>query len=253
MPQNVCRFSFNIAAWQASSSKISTPEQWQDWAQGKLDTASLPEYKPALSFLPPMQRRRLGKAARLVCDAAWNLADQYPESVPVYVSHDGESNRSFELWQELLNTHTVSPTSFGLSVHNATIGQWSMLRKDMSEHTALAVAADSFETALTEAFALLQDGAPSVLIIVADDPLSGDYPVLATRAPFAYALALVITKGEDYTLSLETTSERPSENPNDTTVEPYWSSLEWVRFLLSDGRQHTQHYAGRNWHWQKNA
>lgn len=157
MPQNVCRFSFNIAAWQASSSKISTPEQWQDWVQGKLDTASLPECKPALSFLPPMQRRRLGKAARLVCDAAWNLADQYPESVPVYVSHDGESNRSFELWQELLNTHTVSPTSFGLSVHNATIGQWSMLRKDMSEHTALAVAADSFETALTEAFALLQD------------------------------------------------------------------------------------------------
>ena len=101
MPQNVCRFSFNIAAWQASSSKISTPEQWQDWAQGKLDTASMPECKPALSFLPPMQRRRLGKAARLVCDAAWNLADQYPESVPVYVSHDGESNRSFELWQEL--------------------------------------------------------------------------------------------------------------------------------------------------------
>ena len=90
-------------------------------------------------------------------------------------------------------------------------------------------------------------------MIVADDPLSEDYPVLATRAPFAYALALVITKGEDYTLSLETTSERPSENPNDTTVEPYWSSLEWVRFLLSDGRQHTQHYAGRNWHWQKNA
>jgi hypothetical protein len=171
----------------------------------------------------------------------------------VYVSHDGESNRSFELWQELLNTHTVSPTSFGLSVHNATIGQWSMLRKDMSEHTALAVAADSFETALTEAFALLQDGVPSVLVIVADDPLSEDYPVLATRAPFAYALALVIIKGEDYTLSLETTAARPSENPNDTTVEPYWSSLEWVRFRLSDGRQHTQHYLGRNWHWQKNA
>ena len=117
----------------------------------------------------------------------------------------------------------------------------------------MAVASDSFETALTEAFALLQDGAPSVLVIVADDPLSEDYPVLATRAPFAYALALVITKGEDYTLSLESTSARPSENPNDTTVEPYWSSLEWVRFLLSDGRQHTQHYIGRNWHWQKNA
>ncbi|MGN6960420.1 beta-ketoacyl synthase chain length factor, partial [Neisseria sp. P0014.S006] len=57
--------------------------------------------------------------------------------------------------------------------------------------------------------------------------------------------------GEDYTLSLETTSERPSENPNDTTVETYWSSLESVLFLLLDDRQHTQHYDGRIWDLQK--
>ncbi|KID53508.1 hypothetical protein N872_05785 [Neisseria meningitidis LNP27256] len=30
--------------------------------------------------------------------------------------------RSFDLWLELLKSQTVSPTSFGLSVHNATAG-----------------------------------------------------------------------------------------------------------------------------------
>ena len=140
MSSNICRFSFNIAAWHASSSKIATPEQWRQWASGALDAAGLPDHKPALAFLPALQRRRLGKAARLICDASWELAEQYPGSPLVYASHDGEINRSFELWLGLLQTDSVSPTSFGLSVHNAPAGQWSMLRGDMSEHTALAAA-----------------------------------------------------------------------------------------------------------------
>ena len=81
MSSNICRFSFNIPAWHASSSKIATPEQWRQWASGALDTAGLPDHKPALAFLPALQRRRLGKAARLICDASWELAEQYPGSL----------------------------------------------------------------------------------------------------------------------------------------------------------------------------
>ena len=58
--QTACSFSFNIAAWNAVSSRVASAEQWQQWAAGRLDAESLPEYKPALSFLPAMQRRRLG-------------------------------------------------------------------------------------------------------------------------------------------------------------------------------------------------
>ena len=140
--QTACSFSFNIAAWNAVSSRVASAEQWQQWAAGWLDAESLPEYKPALSFLPAMQRRRLGASARLVCEAAWELANAYPNCLPVYVSHDGEINRSFELWPELLRSGTVSPTSFGLSVHNAQAGQWSILRGDMQESTALATLSD---------------------------------------------------------------------------------------------------------------
>ncbi|WP_315367071.1 beta-ketoacyl synthase chain length factor, partial [Kingella oralis] len=93
-----CTFSFNIAAWHAVSNRLATPEQWREWAAGRLNAQTLPEHKPALAFLPAMQRRRLGAAARLVCEAAWDLAERFSGCLMVYASHDGEINRSFELW-----------------------------------------------------------------------------------------------------------------------------------------------------------
>ena len=254
--QTACSFSFNIAGWHAVSSRMATAEQWRLWAEGRLDAESLPEYKPALPFLPAMQRRRLGAAARLVCEAAWELADTYPDSPLVYASHDGEINRSFELWPELLQSGTVSPTSFGLSVHNALAGQWSILRGDMLENTALATLSDGIETALAEAYAVLADGAERVLLVVADDPLKTGYAVAAERAPFPYALAMMLEKGNACRLTLEA-ADRPSEN----TV-PYCGALDWIRFMLTEPpspqdaggcRTHVRNYGGRIWHWQKNA
>lgn len=181
-----------------------------------------------------------------MCDAAWPLAEQYPGSPLVFASHDGELNRSFELWLELMKTDTVSPTSFGLSVHNAQAGQWSMLRKDMNEHTALAVGCDGLETALAEAYALLFEGAEHVLLVLADDPLLEEYAVVAERAPMPYALAMVIRAGEQYTLSLHDMAQDKTEKA------PYWGALEWIRFMLSDRHEHRRDYGNRYWLWRKN-
>lgn len=240
-----CSFSFDIAAWQASSERLAGAEAWRRWAQGAVCIGSLPEYKPGLAFLSAMQRRRLGRAARLVCDAAWLLADEYPGAPLVFASHDGEENRSFELWLELMKTQTVSPMSFGLSVHNAQAGQWSVLRGDMQEHTALGVGSDGLETAMAEAYALMCEGAEHVLVIVADDPLEAQYAVAAERAPMAYALAMVVKPGRQYRLSLCScgTQEEP---------KPYWGALDWIRFILSDRHQEGRHYGTHGWIWQKN-
>ena len=246
MISTICTFSFNIAAWHAASNRLATAEQWRDWAQGSLKTENLPEHKPALAFLPAMQRRRLGAAARLVCEAAWDLAERFSGCPLVYASHDGEMNRSFELWPELLKTHTVSPTSFGLSVHNALAGQWAIQRGEMQENTALATGADGLETALAEAVSLFSDGIERVLLVVADDPLKTEYAVAAERAPFTYALAMVIERGDDFRLTLQTDdSERSSEN--------YFGALDWIRFLLSGSLKHTRQYENRRWLWEKRA
>ena len=241
----VCTFSFNIAAWHTASNRLANMEQWREWAQGSLKTENLPEHKPALAFLPAMQRRRLGAAARLVCEAAWDLAERFSGCPLVYASHDGEINRSFELWPELLKTHTVSPTSFGLSVHNALAGQWAILRSEMQENTALATSADGLESALAEAVSLLSDGAERVLVVVADDPVKNEYAVAAERAPFAYALAMVIERGNEFTLTLQSAAQGQPEN--------YFSALDWIRFLLSGSLKHTRQYENRRWLWEKRA
>lgn len=240
-----CSFSFNILDWSAISSRISTQQEWLQWSNNALNPNDLAEYQPALDFLPAIQRRRLGKAARLVCQAAWPLAERYPDCPVVFASHDGEINRSFELWPELLQSQTVSPTSFGLSVHNALAGQWSIQRKDMQESTALATLSDGLETALAECYALLQEGTERVLLIIAEDPLKTEYAVQAERAPFPYALAMIIENGENYRLALHI-SENPSHQKSD-----YFGALTWIKFMLLPHKQHEQTHGNRTWQWLK--
>lgn len=240
-----CSFSFDIADWRASSGYFADLDSWRQWAVDDSFAASLPDYKPELVFLPAMQRRRLSRQARLVCDAAWHLADDYPGSPLVFASYDGEQNRSFELWLELMKTRTVSPTSFGLSVHNAQAGQWSMLRKDMQEHTALGVGRDGLETMMAEVYALLREGAGQVLAVLADDPLEAQYTVDAQRAPMSYALAMIVKPGHRYRLSLL------AESMAEAAPQPYWGALDWIRFMLSDRHEENRNYGTHSWLWQK--
>ena len=81
-----------------------------------------------------------------------------------------------------------------------------------------------------------------------------EYAVAAERAPFAYALAMVIERGDDFRLTLETDDGvRQPEN--------YFGALDWIRFLLSgceasrsrDSLKHTRQYANRRWLWEKRA
>ena len=192
---------FSIRGWRAASTRMADDDAWRAWAADPSIAQDLPPQRPALEFLGAMQRRRLSGVARLMVDAAWPLVQDDEHLPVVYVSHDGEINRSFELWLTLLKEGTVSPTSFGLSVHNALVGQWSMLRRDGSESTALCARSAQLETGVVEACGMLADGAPAVLLVVADDPLSSEYPVTAQRAPFPYALAMVLVPGDDWRLS----------------------------------------------------
>ena len=142
---------FSIRGWRAASTRMADDDAWRAWAADLSIAQDLPPQRPALEFLGAMQRRRLSGVAHLMVDAAWPLVRDDEHLPVVYVSHDGEINRSFELWLTLLKEGTVSPTSFGLSVHNALVGQWSMLRRDGSESTALCARAAQLETGVVEA------------------------------------------------------------------------------------------------------
>lgn len=239
------RLRFSIQGWHAASTRLHTGDDWAAWASGRLNPAELPDTPPKVDFLPAMQRRRLGTSARLLFAAAHPLLAEGGHCPLVLASHDGEINRSFDLWTTLLRSNEVSPTSFGLSVHNALAGQWSMLRGDMSENTALSVRQSGLETAVVEAVGLLADGAERVLVAVVDEPLRADFPAApAERAPFAYALALLLAAGEEWELS-------PAAPDTAAANCGYWGALEWLRQQYSDGRRWTNRYADKAWQWQR--
>lgn len=234
--------SFTLANWCAVSPQLHTPEHWQQWAQGTLSWDNLPNEAPSVSFLPALQRRRLGLAARLMFQAAHQVvgAQHCPT---VLVSHDGELNRSLDLWQTLLREGTVSPTSFGLSVHNALLGQWSMFQHDTSEHTALAARDEGWEIAITEASALLHEGAHQVLVLAVDEPLNVA-EITAKRAPFPYAVAALLRSGSDWTL----TRQAQPNNSGD-----YWGALHWAKHMLLQQTDFLNPYSESTWRWQNTA
>ena len=82
--------------------------------------------------------------------------------------------------------------------------------------------------------------------MVADDPLKTEYLVEADRAPFAYALAMVIERGDDFRLTLQTDDSKGQP-------ENYFGALDWIRFLLSGSLKHTRQYENRRWLWEKRA
>ena len=235
--------TFNISQWRAWAPALQTAAHWRQWSQGECPTKG-GEQTPDVSFLPAMQRRRLSRLARMAFAVGWPLAEGL-ESLPlVFVSRHGETPRTFEILTDLSAAQPLSPTQFSLSVHNAVIGLWSILRGETAEMTALAADGDGFEQGVLEAAGLLHDGAPAVLLIITEESPPQAYADWVKDVPFDYALGLLLTPGDDWSLSL-------SGDGGTTPDEPH--ALSWLRHLLNDQTSCSHTRKNRTWNWQRNA
>ena len=133
--------NFNIAAWRAWAPGIDSVADWQAWSQ-QPSIPALTDAAPDVSFLPAMQRRRLSRLARMTFSVGWPLAEGREALPLVFISRHGETPRTFDILSDLAAEQPLSPTQFSLSVHNAIIGLWSIMRGETSEMTALAAAGD---------------------------------------------------------------------------------------------------------------
>lgn len=232
--------NFSIAAWQAWAPDIDTFDRWLLWAKGEVRAQN--DYSaPKVDFLPAMQRRRLSPLARMAFHVGWPLAEGSEQLPLVFYSRHGETGRTAELLQCLANAEPLSPTQFGLSVHNAIIGQWSILRGETAEMTALSGGEDGFEQALIEAALLLQEH-PQVLLIVAEEQPAPLYAAAIDDIPHAYALGLLLSRGSQCQLSWQATASSPSASlPN---------PLNWLRHWLLNTPAWQHHGTQRSWSWQ---
>jgi hypothetical protein len=201
------------------------------------------QQQPDVGFLPALQRRRLSRLARMLFHVAWPIAETQPALPLVFASRHGETPRTLALLTDLAHDEPLSPTQFSLSVHNAIIGQWSILRGDSSEMTALAAEGDGLEQAMLEASTLLGEGAPAVLLVIAEEAAPALYAPYIDDVPFPYALALLLKPGDDWQLQL-----RPGQGPREQWPHP----LNLLRALCGEQRCLEHHWKNRQWTWSLN-
>jgi hypothetical protein len=238
---------FNIAQWRAWAPGLTTVEDWQQWSQDP----SVPDSRdgaPDVSFLPAMQRRRLSRLARMAFSVGWPLAEGLGHLPLVFVSRHGETPRTFDILSDLAGDQPLSPTQFSLSVHNAVIGLWSILRGETSEMAALAAAGDGLEHGVLEAAMLLNEGAAAVLLVVTEESPPEAYAPWIDDVPFPYALGLLLTPGDEWQLSLST-----CESKYNADCRSKWPHALNLLRALSTQQSALQHpWKNRLWNWQHN-
>ncbi|WP_375162901.1 beta-ketoacyl synthase chain length factor [Pseudomonas sp. LS44] len=233
---------FRIEQWRAWAPGLDTAADWRAWSQAPALVADDGQ-QPDVSFLPALQRRRLSRLARMLFHVAWPLAERYGHLPLVFTSRHGETPRTLAILSDLVRSEPLSPTQFSLSVHNAIIGLWSIQRGDTSEMTALAAEGDGLEHAMLEAGTLLAEGAPAVLVVIAEEAPPALYASQIDDVPFPYALALLLTPGTEWQLELHAgEAGQPLEWPH---------PLNLLRALSTEQVSLHHHWKKRQWNWSR--
>jgi hypothetical protein len=242
--------SFNIVQWHAWAPGIADAESWSTWAQAPYIPHDL-ALQPDVSFVPAMQRRRLTRLARMCFAAAWPLAPGAHPIPLVFGSSHGETPLTFQLLDALAHAQPLSPTQFGLSVHNAVGGQWSIQRGDKAEVCAVAAQQDSLEHAFVEACGLMHEHHGDVLVMLAEDSPAALYRGGIDDVPFPYAAAFRIGPGSDWTLATAPHEEKEARRDTSSSAASWGHALDMLRALLVGERTITHACPPRCWTWQK--
>jgi Beta-ketoacyl synthase, N-terminal domain len=241
--------SFSVVSIAAWAPGVTTESDWAEWHRGTREIASSGE--PALQQMQPLLRRHAGRLGRLACSVGYDALAGQTDIPVVFSSRYGEVSRSVELLSALAAHEELSPASFGLSVHNAITGLFSMARKDTANSIALAAGDDSAEYGVIEACSLLADGAPLVLLVVADVPLPSIYAAFADTAPEAFAWACLLSSPASAPLCLEwedTTSQSPELRAGNPRPSP--GALAVLPFLQGHETVCVRDSGTRRWRWR---
>jgi hypothetical protein len=235
---------FSIVASAAWAPGVETPDAWLDWASGRREIDG--ESEPELRAMAPMLRRRAGVLDRMALEVAYRCLGDRTGVAAIFCSRHGETARSVQLLTDLAQGLPLSPTNFGLSVHNATGGLFSIARGDHAGSSALAAGSSSVEHAAIEACGLLADGETEVLLVVYERPLPALYAAYQDCREQPYAWAWLIQPPAGAVVSLSWSKAEHHEIMN---IERYSPGLEILRFYFHRGRSLDRVCQRRRWRW----
>lgn len=200
--------------------------------------------------MAPLLRRRAGFLNRMALEVAYRCLGSEMDVPTVFASRHGEASRAVELLLDLASNEPLSPTSFGLSVHNATGGLFSIARHDHANDIALAAGPSTVEHAVIEACGLLAEGETRVLLIVYDGPLPPQYASFQDCHEQPFAWAWLMQAPEAGALSLCWFPAPKAAAPDLERLAP---GLEIWRFFIRQEPSLERTCENFRWLWSRNV
>ncbi len=103
-----------------------------------------------ISFIPASLRRRLSQIEKVALCLLNGSADQQGKFRSVFASRWGEWQRISKLILQVCDEEEMSPWGFSTSVHNATVGLFSLIRKNKESYTTVAADEQTLEMGILE-------------------------------------------------------------------------------------------------------
>lgn len=229
-------------AWYGN---IRTTEDWQLWAKGELDYSPEDDLPP-LKQIPPMQRRRLSQFAKLTFHCILeSLGDNLSDIPCVFSSRHGDLHKTAKLIEDVATKSDLSPTNFGLSVHNAVAGLYSIFAKNKQAMTAISAGQDSLMMAIVDAYAKLESqNLDQVLVVYTDQIVPEQYNQFVSDKEQTLAIAFVLSKAQpDSSMSLSF-EPQTTNHQEDESFQP----LEFLKFI--HGKNTTAAIQSTRYQWQ---
>ena len=240
--------SFSLAGQAAWAPGIDTPAAWRAWADAPFFIE--PSCEPALRAMPAMLRRRAGFLGKMALEVAYQCLDGRTNVPMVFCSRHGDVARAVDLLTDLAQDVALSPTGFGLAVHNASAGLFSIARSDQANHLALAAGASTIEHAVIEACSLLADGAESVLLVAYENKLPPVFTQFEDCAEQPHAWAWLMVRAGTDPIHLSWTMSDDSPTP---ATDALPGGLALLRFLLRREPALERVANRRRWRWTRDG
>ena len=234
------QLTFSLLDWFALSQERTCRKDWAAFARGEQTPHA--ETSVFSKRLPMMLSRRMSPASRYAVECALELLENHRVEAVVNASRHAETARGEKSLIALANDQEPSPTDFTMSVHNAAPGVLTIFRKLNIPVTSVAAGANTFEAALFEASAFLQDGKESVLLVDYENLLP---EILGSRLPPVkepFAVAMILQKGNTLTAVAQ---NLPDTEPEEADV------LQFLKGVLRPEESFSVQSGCRQWTWRK--
>lgn len=191
-PVYIRKFSF----WAPG---VETPEDLALFARGEKDVSCVSAV-PALPFVPMLLRRRLSDVTKMAVYVNHFVSEGFPSAKITFASEFGEVRQQLKISEHLIETNTVSPAAFSLSVFNAPVSCATIVEKNMAGYSASYSGKQSFMYGLKDCVnAILSDEGDDRIFVFSDELVPEVYAPIVKKypnVPCALALRLTSSKGD---------------------------------------------------------